>query len=88
MTIKPTFELVEIAGEYMLVPIGDAVASFKGILALNDAAGFLLSKMNVSKTKEEMISLLIGEYKVDRTTAERDLEILLTRLFDFGVIEE
>ena len=88
MTIKPTFELIEVAGEYMLVPVGDSAASFRGIVTLNDAAGFLLSKMHVSKTKEELVTLLMHEFSVEQTTAEKDIEDCLQKLFELGVIEE
>ena len=88
MRIKPTFELIEVAGEYMLVPVGDSTASFRGILTLNDAAGFLLDKLNTSITKDQLVDLLMGEYKIDQATAEADIDNLLKKLFDFGVIEE
>ena len=88
MRIKSTFELVEVAGEYMLVPTGDSTTSYKGIWTLNDAAGFLLGKMNEPRTKEQLVALLMNEYKVDQTTAESDIDDLLQKLLEFGVIEE
>ena len=88
MKVKSSFELVEVAGEYMLVPIGESTTSFRGILTLNDATGYLLGKMNEPRTKEQLVALLMNEYKVDQTTAESDIEDLLQKLLDFGVIEE
>ena len=37
MIMKAGFELVEVAGEHMAVPVGDNAASFKGVVALSEA---------------------------------------------------
>lgn len=88
MRIKSNYDLVDIADEYMLIPLGDAAISFKGVITLNEAAGFLLKHMKTHKTKEELVSILMDEYVVDRVTAEADVQKLLNKLLDLGVIEE
>lgn len=88
MIIKSCFNLVDIANEFMLVPLEDAIKSFRGIVVLNDAAGFLMQQMKTPKTKDELVESLMKEYNVDQTTAEIDVDCFLEKMLGFGVIED
>ncbi len=88
MIMNPKFELVEIAGEYMAVPVGDEAAAFQGIVALTDATYFLLQNMNVQQTKESLLDSLTNEFEVETSVAKKDLEELIPKLLDLGLITE
>ena len=88
MIMNPKFELVEIAGEYMAVPVGDEAAAFQGVVALSDATYFLLQNMNVPQTKESLLDLLTNEFEVEPSVAQKDLEELLPKLLNLGLITE
>lgn len=87
MIIRPDFEVVDMAGEYVAVPIGQEAASFNGVVALNEAAAFLLKSMKCHKTKEELVKILMTEYEVDPIVAEKDIDAFLKKMLDMGVIE-
>lgn len=87
MIIRPDFEVVDMAGEYVAVPIGQEAASFNGVVALNEAAAFLLKSMKCHKTKEELVKILMTEYEVDHIVAEKDIDAFLKKMLDMGVIE-
>lgn len=87
MTLNPSITITEVAGEYIAVPIGDAVRSFKGVIALNEAAAFLLKQMDSPKSKEDLVSLLTSEYQVDIVAARDDVEKFLAELLELGVIQ-
>ena len=88
MRIRPNFDIVDIAGEYMAVPVGDEAVSFSGVVALSEAAAFLLKSMNEPKTKEELAALLTQEYEVGLSAAKEDVDKLMETLLEIGVIEE
>ena len=88
MILKQSFQLVDIAGEYMVIPVGNEATSFNGVIALSDAAFFILNNMQTPKSKEDLLELLTSEYNVDPITAASDLEKLIKNLFEMGVIEE
>lgn len=88
MIMNPKFELVEIAGEYMAVPVGDEAAAFQGVVALTDATYFLLQNLNVQQTKESLLDLLTHEFDVEPSVAQKDLEEIITKLFELGIIME
>ena len=88
MKIKSNFSLVDIAGEYMAIPVGEEATSFNGLVALTEAASFLLKNMNEPKTKEDLVALLIQEYDVEKVVAEEDVSKMVKDLLNMGVIEE
>ena len=86
MTVNPLFEITDVAGEYMAIPIGDAAKSFSGIVVLNEATALLLKQMKTTKTEKELVDWLVAEYEVDIDTAQQDIRELLTKLYELGVV--
>ena len=80
------FEIVDIADEYMAVPVGGASVSFHGIVALNEAAAFLLHQLDTPKSIEELVSILTNEFEVDTHTAISDITNMIGTLKQIGVI--
>ena len=88
MKLKPTFEIVQVADEYLAVPVGAAAGVFHGIVALSEAAAFLLQNAQGDSTEEELVQLLLDNYQVDEETAYQDLRSLTEKLRQLGMIEE
>lgn len=88
MVLKGNFDVVDMAGEYIVVPTGKEAVSFKGVVALSEASAFLLKNMKEEKTEDELVELLCSEYDVGSDVARADIKGLLTKLLDMGVIEE
>ena len=88
MKIKQNFELVNIAEDYLLVPIGNRIDSFSGTVILNEVSSFLLTKLKVDTTTEELVQYLINEYDVDFKTAQSDVNTVVEKLKTIGVIDE
>lgn len=49
-------------------------------------AGFLLQNLMNGADDEELVNLIQDKYSIDRTTAVRDVELLLNNLTELGVI--
>lgn len=88
MRINKDFEIVEIANEYMAVPLGNAAASLNGVVALSEASVYLLRQMEQPKTKEELLELLLREYDVEEDIAKGDIENFISELINIGLIIE
>lgn len=88
MIIDPNFEIVDIVDEHLAVPIGEKAKSFNGVVALSDAAAFLLKNMNKSRSKQELVELLTAEYNVEESIAKADVDNMIEKLLDMGVIKE
>ena len=88
MKIEPNFEIVQIADDYMLVPVGDKIEQFNGTVVLNEVAAFLVGKMKTDITEEQLIDLVMEEYEVDKETAKEDIEKVILDMKKIGIIHE
>lgn len=88
MIMNDSFELTEVSGEYMAIPLGDAAASLNGIVALSEAAAFLLKQMTAPKTKDELVELLLDEYDIEIDVARHDVDIFVETLKKIDLIRE
>ena len=73
MRLKDGFLLRKVAGEFVVVPTGDAMVNFKAMITLNETGAFLWEALKEEKTEEDLVSALLGEYDVDEATAREDV---------------
>lgn len=88
MVISDNFVLMDVADEYMLVPVGETAKSMKGIIAVNEPVFILLKRMAEPKSKEDLVSILTENYDVDVETASKDVSTMIKKLLELGVIGE
>ena len=88
MILNSSFEIVDIVDEHIAVPIGEKAHSFSGVIALTEAACFLLKNMSQPKTKEDLLNLLLAEFDVDRSIAEKDIDEFIQSSLELSLIEE
>ena len=87
MKIKTNFELVEIADEYLLIPVGEEQHTFQGIAMMNDGAAFLAGALKEERTARELVEMLTEEFDVDEEQAEKDVRELLKQFGEMGLLE-
>jgi len=88
MKIKDGFLLREIAGIYVVVPIGERVIDFKGMMTLNDVGLFVWNKMQNECTYDEILVSILEDYDIDADTAKADLDDFISRVRNNGALEE
>lgn len=86
MKIKQEFILREIAGESILVPVGDTALTFNGLITLNEVGLFLWEKLQEDVTREGLLEKVLEEYDVDSQTALQDIDEFLEQLEKAGII--
>lgn len=87
MKVRSDFILRNIAGEYMLMPAGDQIKDFQGMLVMNELSAFVWEKLQVPTTRDTLLADILAEYEIDEQTAAADLDALLDELNRHGVIE-
>lgn len=85
---SPNFIHREIAGQHVLVSIGEGLADFRGYIQLNETAAFLWDQLREGRTRDELFRALVETYDVDEDTARRDLDECLNLLSSRGMILE
>lgn len=88
MRVNEFFEITDVAGEYLAIPIGNDANSINGVVVLNEASAFLLKQMKAPKSKADLVDLLISEYEVDFTNAKKDIDELIEKLIKIGLVME
>lgn len=73
MRLKDGFLLRKVAGEYVVVPSGDAMVNFKAMISLNETGAVLWEALKEEKTEDDLVCALLGEYDVDETIAKSDV---------------
>lgn len=86
MKVAPNFEMVKIADDYMLIPVGDQMDAFNGTVVLNDVSAFLLEKMKNDMSEDELVRLTTEEFDVDFETAQADVKMVLDEMMRIGII--
>ena len=80
MKLKEGYVLREVAGNYIVVAVGDAVKNFNGIINLNESAAFLWKLLFEDVTEEQLVEKLLEEYEVDEQTAKKDVKAFIDKL--------
>lgn len=88
MRLKEGYELNNIIGEWAVVPIGGRMTDVNGILTLSESGAFLWNKLKTGSDIEKLVSSLLAEYKIDRSTAEEDVRQFIADLNKLGLLEE
>lgn len=87
LKIKDGFLLREIAGTWIVMPIGAGAVNFDIMLELNETSAFLWNLLEKGAEKEDLVSALLHEYEIDEQTARCDLDEILDVFEKKGLLE-
>lgn len=87
MKARDGFVLRTIVDEYMIMPTGSNISRFDGTVVLNEVSAFIWEKLQQPVTREMLLETLLAEYDVTPAVAEKDLDALLQRLAEYGLLE-
>lgn len=87
MKRKGDYILRDIAGDSILIPIGQEVANFNGVITLNESAVYLWEQLKEEKSKEDLVCSLIKEYEIGRELAEKDVDNFIDTIETHNMIE-
>ena len=88
MKIKDGFVLKELAGSFMVVPLGSQVMNFSSIIKLSESGAFLWRLLDDEKTIDELTCAMLSEYEVDEAKARADIEKFIKKLEDADLLEK
>ena len=78
MTIRKQLVKREIAGDVILVPVGDASLTLQGLLTLNETGELLWDTLPNAADEEA--------YEVDEATAQADVHAFMARLRELEIL--
>ena len=86
MEIKKQVILRSVAGEHMLIPVGETVFEYNGIFMLTESGKFLWENISNGAEETDLINLLMQEYGIDSDTATADVKEFIEMLRTFGIV--
>lgn len=86
--MKVTDDVVrrEIAGETLLIPVGEAALRLNGLVSLNETGAFLWDLLKEERTAEELTGALCREFDVAEETAAADVAAFLSQVKEAGLL--
>ena len=70
MKIKDGFILRNVAGNNVVVPIGQATIDFNGMISLNDTGAFIFEQMLNEITRDELVQAVINDAFIEKIKGE------------------
>ena len=89
MKIKDKVKVRDVAGEHIIMRVGDGkTADMTTVIALNESSLLLYNGLRGRDfSVDDAVAVLTEEYSVDEATARRDVEAWLSQMTDNGLME-
>lgn len=87
MRIKEGFLLRQVAGNFVVVPVGDEAVEFNGVVTINESGKFIWELMEKGIEKEELLAEFMNEYSLSEEAAKEDIRAFIQILLDNGIAE-
>lgn len=88
MKLKYNFHVREIAGEYILIPMGSDANVFTGMVSTNEVGAAFCEALKQEIGYEDLLDMVCREFEVERQTAQADLDAFLAQLRKLKLLEE
>ncbi|MBQ7504345.1 MAG: PqqD family protein [Ruminococcus sp.] len=87
MKVKSDFILRKISDSFVVVPVGDSVVDFSGLINLNESGAILFKLLQKGAEETDLVEALLKEYKVEREVAEADVKKFVAKVKDADILE-
>lgn len=87
MKINGEFILREIAGDAILIPVGNTALQFNGIIALGPVGAVIWNGLAADKNRSQILNDILEQFETDPITASKDLDEFLEQLVAENLIE-
>ena len=88
MKINGRFVVRDIAGDTVIVPVGETALKYNGMITTNKTGAALWSALENETDFDSLIRLLVEKYEVDQDTAASDVKAFLEQMRKAGLLEE
>lgn len=88
MRVSNLFISRKIADEHLLIPVGEAAMTVKGLIAMSESGSLLYEKLKTGCTRADLIAALTAEYDVTQAVAERDTDAFLNQMRQLNILVE
>ena len=87
MKIKEGFLVHEVAGNYVVIKIGQEAVNFNGLITLSESAKMLWDLLKDGAEVKDLVNKLLEEYDIDEETATNDTLEFIESLKKNNILE-
>lgn len=87
MRIKDGFVLREVAGQAVVIAVGEASKAFHGMINLNNTGKVIWQEIENGLSEDEIVDNLLEKYDADVETVKCDVKSMIQKMRDAGVLE-
>ncbi len=87
MKVKEDFLLRKISDSYVVVPVGQAVVDFSGMVNLNESGAMLFEMLQKGCEEDDLVNAVLSEYDIDEATARADVKRFVAKVEGAGILE-
>lgn len=80
MIIRDGFMLREVGGTFVVVPLGERVVDFNGLITLNETGRVLWERLATHCEQSDLVAALVAAFEVTPEEAERDVQAFVEDL--------
>lgn len=80
------FLMRQVAGRYVLAPVGETVKTFSGMITMNATGKFLWDLLEQEQTVDSLAQSLVDTYEVEFEKAKEDVIKFLDPLKPIGAV--
>ena len=73
MKLKSTIILRKIAGETILVPVGEDAVRVNGLITVNEVGALICEHLKEERTVDALVAAVTAQFDVDAQTARADI---------------
>lgn len=73
MKLKSTIILRKIAGETILVPVGEDAVRVNGLITVNEVGAFICEQLKEERTVDALVAAVTAQFDVDAQNARADI---------------
>ena len=88
MKLNGTFTLREIAGEILVIPVGNTALELNGMIVLNPVSRVIWECLERGTDREQLLKAILDRFDVDESVAKEDMESFLSELSAQKLLEE
>lgn len=88
MKIKDGYILKKVAGENIVIATGNARLSFNGIITFNEVGAEVFSRLDGTRSLEQIVDEIASLYNAPRETVEADIKKLAEKMKKQGLLED
>ena len=87
MKISSNYVIREIAGDYIIVSIGQAIFDFQGLITVNEIGAFIWKLLQENDlTLNEIETAIKDEYEVESSIVKKDVIDFLNQLIKYRIL--